>query len=58
MCIAQHPCGTWCAYEEKPVEKMGGWDGKVVGYPKLDGYVKDWRETLKEVSFNNFEEDL
>ncbi|ATN92919.1 putative cytidine and deoxycytidylate deaminase [Pseudomonas phage PPSC2] len=56
MWIAQHPCGTWCAYKEKPREKMGGWDGEV--YAKLDisGWILSWRQTLKEMSFKEYQD--
>jgi len=54
MWIAQHPCGTWCAYEEKPLEKMGGWDGKVVAYLYQNLYVTNWRGTLKEMNLKTY----
>lgn len=49
MWIAQWPDGAWILYREKPVLKMGGWDGEQVGIVSRSLYILNWRETLKEV---------
>lgn len=54
MWIAQHPCGTWCSYEEKPLEKMGGWDGKVYARLLIQQHLIGWRQTLKELSYKEY----
>jgi hypothetical protein len=54
MWIAQHPCGTWCAYKEKPREKMGGWDGDVYSVLSIQQYLISWRQTLREISIYEY----
>ncbi len=54
MWIAQQPCGTWCAYKEKPREKMGGWDGEVYCVLMISSCVISWRSTLRELSFKEY----
>lgn len=54
MWLAQHPCGTWCAYKEKPREKMGGWDGDVYSVLNIQQYLISWRQTLREVSIHEY----
>ena len=56
MWIAQQPCGTWCAYEEKPREKMGGWDGDVYSEITRDLWIISWRATLQEMSFKEYQD--
>jgi hypothetical protein len=56
MWIAQHPCGTWCAYKEKPLEKMSGWDGKVYSVLTRGLYIMSWRQTLQELSFKEYQD--
>lgn len=47
MWIAQHPCGTWCAYKFEPRQKMGGWDGVVHARLTIQNWLISWRETLR-----------
>lgn len=54
MWIAMHPCGTWCAYKEKPLEKMSGWDGETYAVLLIQNYPMSWRTTLKEVSLYEY----
>ena len=56
MWVAQHPCGTWCAYKEKPTEKMGGWSGEI--YSRLSGgqWIISWRDTLIEMTFKEYQD--
>jgi len=56
MWIAQHPCGTWCAYKEKPREKMGGWDGEVYAVLNKQQYLISWRQTLQELSLKDYQD--
>lgn len=56
MWIAQHPCGTWCSYKEKPREKMGGWDGEVYSELKRDLWIISWRQTLQEMTFKDYQD--
>lgn len=54
MWIAKHPCGTWCAYKEKPREKMGGWDGDIYSVLIIHSDPISWRQTLREVSIYEY----
>lgn len=56
MWIAQHPNGVWCAYKEKPREKMGGWDGDVYSEIMRDLWIISWRTTLQEMSFKEYQD--
>jgi hypothetical protein len=56
MWIAQHPCGTWCAYKEKPKEKMGGWDGEVYAVLSRGLWIMSWRESLECMSFKTYQD--
>jgi hypothetical protein len=56
MWIAQHPCGTWCAYKEKPREKMGGWDGEVYSVLLVQSDIISWRQTLRELTFKEYQD--
>lgn len=56
MWIAQHPCGTWCAYRERPREKMGGWDGEIYSELALLSHTISWRQTLKEMTFKEYQD--
>lgn len=56
MWIACHPCGTWCAYKEKPREKMGGWDGEVYSVLMIRHTLIGWRNTLQELSFKEYQD--
>lgn len=49
MWIAQHPCGTWCAYKEEPRHKLSGWDGEVYVKLNIRLWFLSWLETLKWV---------
>lgn len=55
MWIAQHPCGTWCAYKEKPREKMGGWDGEVYSVLNHNVWILSWRQTLHELPYEIYQ---
>jgi hypothetical protein len=54
MWIAQQPDGTWCAYEKKPLEKMGGWDGEPVAYLLRSLWIMNWRQTLQEMTLKQY----
>lgn len=56
MWVCQHPCGTWCAYMEKPIEKMGGWDGEVYAVLNYNVWILNWRQTMKEMSFKEYQD--
>lgn len=49
MWIAQHPCGTWCAYKKEPLQKMGGWDGEVYVKLNISLWLLNWRQSVKWV---------
>lgn len=51
MWIAQHPCGTWCAYKDEPRQKMGGWDGDGETPVQLliQNWILSWRQTKRWV---------
>lgn len=55
MWVAQHPCGTWCAYKEKPVEKMGGWAGDIYSRLESSLWIVSWRQTLTELSYEEYQ---
>lgn len=56
MWIAQHPCGTWCAYKVEPVEKMGGWDGEVYAVLDRSLYMMSWRDSLECMSLKTYQD--
>lgn len=56
MWIACHPCGTWCAYKEKPREKMGGWDGDVYSELERGLRIISWRQSLQEMTFKEYQD--
>jgi hypothetical protein len=55
MWVAQHPCGTWCAYRTKPQEKMGGWDGEVYAVLNVQQHLISWRQTLKCMPYSQYQ---
>lgn len=56
MWIAQHPCGTWCAYKEKPRQKMSGWDGEVYSEFRRDLWIMRWHQALQEMTFKEYQD--
>lgn len=56
MWIAQHPCGTWCAYKTEPREKMGGWDGDSPVRLLIQNWVISWRQTKRWIPDNEYVE--
>lgn len=56
MWIAQHPCGTWCAYKKEPIEKMGGWDGEVYAVLNRGLWIMSWRESLECMSLKTYQD--
>lgn len=56
MWVAQHPCGTWCAYKEKPIERISGWDGEVYAVLDKKQYLISWRQTLTELPLKEYQD--